>query len=47
MQWLTQTAPLEFAGHVMFTARKRRQTANSKPQTVDGKKEVVALASDY
>jgi len=47
VQWLTQTAPLEFAGHVMFTARKRGPTANSKPQTVDGKKEVVALASDY
>ena len=23
MRWLTQTAPLEFAGHVMFAARKR------------------------
>ncbi|MGH9875752.1 MAG: class I SAM-dependent methyltransferase, partial [Pyrinomonadaceae bacterium] len=25
MRWLTQTAPLEFAGHVMFSARKKKQ----------------------
>jgi LmbE family N-acetylglucosaminyl deacetylase/SAM-dependent methyltransferase len=30
MRWLTQTAPLEFAGHVMFAARKQsRATARS------------------
>jgi hypothetical protein len=23
MRWLTQTAPLEFAGHVLFAARRR------------------------
>ena len=23
MRWLTQTAPLEFAGHVLFSARKK------------------------
>jgi LmbE family N-acetylglucosaminyl deacetylase/SAM-dependent methyltransferase len=27
MRWLTQTAPLEFAGHVMFAARKKTQAA--------------------
>lgn len=27
MQWLTQTAPLEFAGHVKFVARKGHMTA--------------------
>jgi glycosyltransferase involved in cell wall biosynthesis/LmbE family N-acetylglucosaminyl deacetylase len=26
MEWLTQKAPLEFAGHVMFAARKRART---------------------
>ena len=30
MRWLTQTAPLEFAGHVMFAAR--RQTSRSSGQ---------------
>ena len=34
MRWLTQTAPLEFAGHVMFSARKRRQeTVDSRQET--------------
>jgi len=26
MRWLTETAPLEFAGHVMFAARKTRRS---------------------
>jgi glycosyltransferase involved in cell wall biosynthesis/LmbE family N-acetylglucosaminyl deacetylase len=28
MQWLSQTAPFEFAGHVLFTARKRARPEN-------------------
>jgi hypothetical protein len=30
MRWVTQTAPLEFAGHVMFSARKRSQVEDSR-----------------
>ena len=33
MRWLTQTAPLEFAGHVMFSARKHSQPVNSRQST--------------
>jgi hypothetical protein len=28
MRWLSQTAPLDFAGHLLFTARKRARPKN-------------------
>ena len=33
MRWLTQTAPLEFAGHVMFSARKHKHRVDSSQET--------------
>ena len=33
MRWLTQTAPLEFAGHVMFVARRNRESVKQSEKS--------------